>query len=59
MAVRFATEEEAVKSCELNGTMVEGNAIRVDMSLNDKTHDQNKVGVYIFPKLIGIRDMTK
>jgi len=40
--IRFSTEEEATQSCDLNGTNVQGHIIRVDMSLNSKSHEQNK-----------------
>ena len=40
--VRMASVEEAEAGCSLNGTMVDGFTIRVDMALKNKTHDNKK-----------------
>ena len=42
----MTTLEEAEKCLSLNGTVVDGNTIRVDMALRSKTHD-NKRSVFL------------
>ena len=44
--VRMSTIEEAEAACALNGSVIDGFTVRVDMALKNKTHD-NKKSVFL------------
>jgi len=44
--VRFATIAEATNACAVNGKVVEGHKLRVDMATSSKKHD-NKLAVFL------------